>query len=759
VCFACVGAIRLASFYRAKPNDIRNSVGNEPALATIRGVIVTEPYIDSNEWRFAQFAYTDRGSSFYLRITEAKTVNGWAKTSGIVRVRVNEPVMDLKTGDYVQIYCWLDRFTGVSNPGEFDIAKYLSLKGIFVGASVESRDAIERLQSNAASVYAKIRGMLQKTATQALLGQSEPQDEADRLLLALVLGYRVDIDRGTIKAFRQTGLLHFICLSGMNFGIVIGFVWWVCKTAGQMKPGRAVVCMIAAVLFLLVVPDNAPALRAAVMCFAFCAAFIFRRKSNPFNTLALAAIALLLIRPTELFEADWQLSFASVLGILLFEKHINSFLQDKSSGWFGELDKPGLLTRTAAIITSAIGSVFAVSLAAWMTSAGILLYHFHMIQLLTSVWTVLASPLIGLVSLLGYLKLIIALFLPSVAAAMGTITGLLADLLIQIVKLFASLDISGILIGRTNGAAVLLFYGLIVFAFFFRLRHPTLKKVICAAAVLALVAMLGLPKWQRAHSNRLVVTTLDVGHGQTILAELPGGTNILFDAGSLSRNDIGTRVVVPFLQYSGIGKLDAVIISHGDIDHMNGLLEILDDCPAGVIYSNDIFFNDQQNRPTVEFLRKEIFKKDVETRPAEGKIQVASTATVKMLWPSSEIYENNQISSNDKSAVTMIEYAGRQVLICSDIEKFAQREILRLYPAIKADILITPHHGSVKTLEPSFLDKIGPNIIISSCSKSSYEKGQVIEDPNFYYTGRDGAVTVRVSEDGTVETNAFRIKK
>ncbi|MCJ7777144.1 MAG: DUF4131 domain-containing protein, partial [Sedimentisphaerales bacterium] len=186
VCFACVGAIRLASFYRAKPNDIRNSVGDEPALATIRGVIVTEPYIDSNEWAFSKFAYTDRGSSFYLRITEAETVEGWAKTSGIVRVRVNEPVLDLKAGYYVQIYCWLDRFTGASNPGEFDIAKYLSRKGIFVGASVESRDAIERLQSNAASVYAKIRGMLQKIATQALLGQSEPQDGADRLLLALV---------------------------------------------------------------------------------------------------------------------------------------------------------------------------------------------------------------------------------------------------------------------------------------------------------------------------------------------------------------------------------------------------------------------------------------------------------------------------------------------------------------------------------------------------------------------------------------------
>ena len=94
-------------------------------------MIATKPYTDSNDWAFSKFTHTDRGSSFYLEITEAETVNGWAKTSGIVRVRVNEPVMDLKAGDYVQIYCWLDRFTGASNPGEFDIAKYLSRKGSF----------------------------------------------------------------------------------------------------------------------------------------------------------------------------------------------------------------------------------------------------------------------------------------------------------------------------------------------------------------------------------------------------------------------------------------------------------------------------------------------------------------------------------------------------------------------------------------------------------------------------------------------------
>ena len=761
VCFACLGAIRLESFYQPKANDIRNSVGDEPTLATVRGVIATRPYTDSNDWAFSKFTHTDRGSSFYLKMTEAETVNGWAKTSGIVRVRVNEPVLDLKAGDYVQIYCWLDRFTGASNPGEFNIEKYLSRKGIFVGASVESRDAIERgLQGNAASVYAKIRGMLQKIATQALLGQSEPQDGADRLLLALVLGYRVDIDRGTIKAFRQTGLLHFICLSGMNFGIVIGFVWWVCKTAGLMKPGRAVVCMITAVLFLLVVPENAPAFRAAVMCFAFCAAFIFRRKSNPFNTLALAAIALLLIRPTELFEADWQLSFASVLGILLFAKPIENYLREKASDLFGEPDKWGLPGRTIAKIASAIGSVFAVSLAAWMTSAGILLYHFHTIQLLTSVWTVLASPLIGLVSLLGYLKLIIAIFLPSVAGVMGTIVGRLADLIIWIVKLFAGLDISGILIGKTNGAAILLFYGLIVFVFLFRLRNQTLKKVICTATAVVIIAMLAMPKWQRAHSNNLVVTTLDVGHGQAILAELPGGAKILFDAGSLGRSNIGTRVVSPFLQYSGIGKLDALVISHGDIDHINGIPEVVDDCRTGFVYASNAFFEDK--RQTSGFLRGELKQKNVAAREINDFPQMVGSATIKVLWPDKDVLENDGISDNDKSIVTMIEYAGRQILICSDIEKFAQKEITRLYPDLKADVLIAPHHGSAKTLEPSFLDKIGPNIIISSCSESSYKKGQVIrlqEDPNSYYTGRDGAVTVHVSKQGTIEANTFAKEK
>jgi competence protein ComEC len=754
--FTCLGGIRLASFNNASPNDIRNLVGNVSTPAAIRGVIVTEPYIDGNDWRFSQFTPTDRSSSFYLELTEAEATTGWTKTSGLVRVRVNEPIFDLPAGSRVQMYCLLNKFKGPTNPGEFDIAKYMAGNGVFVAGSCDSRQSIEILPDiNTNEPFTKAKSWLRKLTINALLDSPYPQSESENLLLALILGYRTNIDKETYSAFRKTGLLHFVCLSGMNFAMVIGFVWWVCKTIGLMKPGRAIVCTITAAVFLMVVPENAPALRAAVICFAFCASFIFRRNSNPFNSLALAAIVLLLMKPTGIFQPDWQLSFVSVLGILLFSKPIQNFLDERVYEWFAKPENKTRLGRVAFKATSLIISAFAVSMAAWFANTGILLYHFSYVQFLAPVWTVIVSPLIGIISLLGYLKLFVAIFLPSVSAIMGIIVNHFSDLLIWLVKLLASIDISQILISKTNVAVILLFYTLILFAFFFPLRRQILKNIICTAAIVILAVSLALPWWQRTHDNNLTVTVLDVGHGQAILAQLPGGNSILLDAGSLNRTDVGTRVISPFLQYNGIKTIDAVVISHPDIDHINGLLETLDNCKAKNVYSDDLFFNDRKNNTAVKFLREGLIQKGIELKPVENNIPVNRSATVKFVWPDKTTYEDDKIGANDKSVVMMIEYANRKILICSDIEKLAQNEILRLYPDLKADILIMPHHGSAKTSEPSFAAKTCAAVTIASCSKSSYEKGQVIKSRQGLYTGLDGAITVRVSKQGVINTTSF----
>jgi competence protein ComEC len=389
-CFVCLGAIRLTSFYQARPNDIRNLVGDEPRLATIRGLIITEPYVNSHpQWAFARFQPGDPTSSFYLKVRQVQTTGGWAKVIGTVRVQVDEPVLDLKAGDYVQAYCWLDRFRQPSNPGQFDTARYLARRDVFIAASVKSRDGIELLGSHHKGAFVKIKGKLSQTAAQALLGSPSPEDPNESLLQALLLGCRRNIDSETYQAFRKTGLLHFISLSGMHLGILIGIIWWLCKTAGLMKRAQAAVCIIAIAVFLLIVPPRAPTLRAAIIGWAFCVSFFFRRQPNSLNTLSLAAIILLLIRPTQLFEADWQLSFASVLAIILFADQIHLRIYEKVTNIssFRKAPESNLFSHIITELRRYVLGMFSVGLAAWSGGAGILLYHFCTINPLTSIWT------------------------------------------------------------------------------------------------------------------------------------------------------------------------------------------------------------------------------------------------------------------------------------------------------------------------------------------------------------------------------------
>jgi competence protein ComEC len=756
ICFACLGAVRLIDFGQPESGDIRNFVADKRKLATIRGLIVTEPYIDKNrDWEFAKFTHNDPASSFYLKLGEVKTVNGWAKAAGTVRVQVAGPVLDLKAGDYVQAYCWLDRFKQATNPGQFDTARYLTRKNVFIAASVKSRDGIELLEGSPAGVFTKVRRKLRETATQALVGDLLLEDRSRGLLEALLLGYRGNIDSETYRAFRKTGLLHFISLSGMHLGILMGIVWWLCKTAGLMKRGRAVICIIAIGVFLLIVPPRAPTVRAAIICFVFCASFFFRRKSNSLNTLSLAAIILLLIRPTQLFEAGWQLSFASVLGILLFANRIHFFLYERITNqpWLEKATKSKLFFRVISKPGPYLLSLFSVGLAAWLGGAGILLYHFYTINPLTSIWTVIAFPFVALILTVGFLKIILSFLLPTVAAVLGVIVTGLADLLIWIVKLITHLDISQILIGRVSLVPIILYYGFVLFAGFVYFRRPVIKKAVCAVMVLTMITFLGVLSWQRTHRDNLIMTCLDVGHGQAILAQLPGKANVLFDTGSLYKNDVGRRIVASFLDYSGINKINCVVISHNDVDHINGIPEVAEYCKVDSIYANDVFFSKTDKWGTAKFLEESLNKKGLKIQPLDKELDLSNSAKVKILWPNEQIYADVELSDNDKSAVCLIEFGGSEILLCSDIEKFAQRELLRLLPDLKPEVVFVPHHGLANTLENAFLEKLGADILICSCGLRQYERRQTtgaeIKSKPFY-TARDGAVTVCINKTGAL---------
>jgi len=753
LCFVSLGALRLMVFQRPAAQDIQNLVGNERTLATVRGRICTRPYRRRQDWCFAKFAFSDPTSTFYLKTTQIKTEPNWTDTTGTIRVRVAEPTPNLRLGDIIQLYCWLYRFEAPTNPGQFDLAAYLKRRDIHLGASVPSRDAIEVQRGTRRNLLGRLRGRLSEVASYALLGDGT--EDPNGLLEALLLGNRENIDRQTYEAFRKTGLLHMISLSGLHLGIFVGLIWWLAKAAGLLKRGRAFVCIVATAAFLMVVPPRAPTVRAAVIVWAFCIAILLRRHTNPLNTLCLAAIILLLIRPTQLFEVGWQLSFAAVTGILAFTNPIESFIGHWTSRWLRQKKSPvNLVARIIGRIGTGAMRLFSMGLAAWIGGAGILLYHFYTITPLTCLWTVVVFPLVVLILTLGFFKIILFFLLPTLSHLLGFLANAGTWLLIRIVKLLAIADINCILIGHVALWVIVLYYGLVLFARFGRTRHILLKKGLCVMAALALVGHIGVLKWQRTHRDEIRMTCLDVGHGQAILVQLPGTKNLLFDAGSMYRSDVGSQVVLPFLDYMGISHLHAIVISHSDIDHINGIPEIVDRRQIDHIYADEAFFTQTDANSPPDVLAKHLHKKGHTIEQVPSKLQ-GRAATVSTLWPIGIPNDQANLSDNDRSLVSQITCAGVSILLCSDIEAFAQQRIMALHPNLTAQVVVVPHHGSKTTRSEPFLPSLQPEVaIVSSGPRQLNLRQPPTADfhPEYFFTAKNGAVTVCVGSGGMVET-------
>lgn len=530
-----------------------------------------------------------------------------------------------------------------------------------------------------------------------------------------------------------------------------------------MKPGRAIVCIFAIALFLLVVPARAPTVRAAIMGWVFCASLIFRRRPNAINTLSLAAIVLLLIRPTQLFEAGWQLSFGTVLGILLFEHRIKYVIDDAGERLASELDyrKSWIAARLVRKAITGPLRMFSVGLAAWLGGAGILLYHFGSITPLASIWTVLVFPLVGAILTLGFSKILLFFLLPTLSGIPGVVVTGLAAVLIWVVKLIGRADFLHILIGHVPLWPVVLYYCFIAFGVFARFRRPVVKKVVWAAMAVIMVVIVGGMKWRRTYPSELVVTCLDVSHGQAIFAQFPGGGNALFDAGSLHISDVGRRIVTPFLDYKGISRIDTVFLSHNDIDHINGIPEVVESCEVRRIYANEAFFEDAGQWGAPKFLSDLLNQAGLGIEQVSAGVEFGGKVRIKSLWPNEHTVAAEQFTENDKSLVLLIEFAGRRILLCSDIEKAAQKQIIRLNPDLHADIVVVPHHGSTRTAEPGFLKRLKADILIYSCGRREYEglrEANAAESGEHFYTPEHGAISIRIGEDGSmrIETGARR---
>ncbi|MHC5141661.1 MAG: DNA internalization-related competence protein ComEC/Rec2 [Planctomycetota bacterium] len=749
-----LGAVRSYSITETPPNHITGYLHSERELATLQGKVISSVRTDESSRGLSAIPWLSSQSSFYLMTESVHTPGGWQKATGKVRVQISEPVAHVRPGNTVRVDCWLSHFSPPANPGQFDLQKHMHRRGVYLAASVPIAEGVEVVNPSVL-LLPKTRSALYHLASDALLDETATDNTVRSLTSALLLGQRRDLSPQIMAAFRNTNLAHFISLSGMHVGILAGSLWWLIRITGLTKRPRAVLCIALILLYAMIVPARAATMRAVFISCFFFASVLFNRQAGALNTLSFSAMALLFVHPYDLFSAGWQLSFLSVLGILLFFRAIQFHFLTK---FFYPVAAylPKRLTGLKSLLRIAIDWL-AVGISVWITTAPILLHYFGQINLLSPLWTVLVLPLVSLILCAGFAKILLSALFPTIASVFGWMLHQTATGFGNIVILLSKIDFFRVVSYRSGVWLVFTLYFLMLAIC---LLPPWCWRIRKGVLILILACFLypGISSnLEIKNRDGLSITCLSVGHGQAVVLTAPGNEHFLFDAGSITNRNIANKTILPFLQHQNIFSLEAVCLSHGDLDHINAVGDIAATVNIKNIYANQVLLDSAQE-PSIE---KDVCQTLTQMNRTVKPFQDYSGhkgLTIKSIWPDEAILLEPSVSENDKSEILLIEYVGRKILLCGDIERASQKRLINQSPDLTADVLILPHHGSTTNLDAHFVESLKPAVVVASCSKRSVKNAfHPPEESSIqaFYTASNGAVTININANGDLCTNPF----
>jgi competence protein ComEC len=257
-----------------------------------------------------------------------------------------------------------------------------------------------------------------------------------------------------------------------------------------------------------------------------------------------------------------------------------------------------------------------------------------------------------------------------------------------------------------------------------------------------------------AERGDLKCTFLSVGHGCAVLLELPDGTTLLYDAGTLGSGQRAQRAVQEALWSAGRSRLDAVIISHADVDHFSGVAGLLETVPTGEALFAQSFLDFEQS--SVRSLCESAARAGVPLRLLwQGdRLRADPNVLIDVLHPPCG---KGDALDNANSVVLHVRYAGRTILLTGDLEDSGLQALLSL-PAEPVDVMLSPHHGSRDANPPELAAWARPKFVVASAGAPGVVKALTpIYEPYgvVLSTAESGAVTVVIGPDGELSVTEF----
>jgi competence protein ComEC len=732
------GALLLANANLLAPDHISHIAKDEPASVFLRGRVANDP-------SGAENFYGQKRRTFLLRTEWIRLGKISRPSSGLIMVDMPDDGSSVEFLDQIVLEGELSTIPAFRNPGAFDYDEYMKRKGVYALLRVRDADAFhvtkghkDIIRSSAYRLRRAIRVLINK--------YFNIKDAA--LLEAVMIGDRSKLTQGTKEGFVKTGTVHILAISGLHVGLIAAIFLALLKFLRIPKKPRYIAVIFIIVFYALISGSNPPVLRASIIFAILVMGYILEREPQALNSLGAAAVLILIANPNNLFDASFQLSFVAILSIILIEPNLK--------GIFGIEEKAPSKSRMGRAGPYLVNAL-SVSIAAFLGTAPFIARYFNIISPVSILANIVIIPMLFfLMSALVAFLIAAFLFGPSVSY-FALVTSWIEKILFAANNVFLKFPFAYVRIPSPSAATIGLYCASLFFLLSrgpFRFGGVTIPKRRISMVVLFVWSAFVWTGAARENDGCLRATFLDVGHGDSIYIEFPGGGNMLIDGGKgalQDRFDIGASIVGPFLWNRGAGSIDAVVLTHPDEDHMGGLLYILENFKVGCVIDNGWDKTDSAvYKRYVEIMKTNRTRRV--TASGGDEISGFGSSKVYVLNPPENI--NESMSLNDASLVLKVVSKNTSILLCGDVgEKGIKNLISEHGKALKSDILVVPHHGgkvgSEEALE-NFLTLVRPKEAVISSSRSDLAKAnprRMIDmltslKSNGYETGTDGAVTL-----------------
>lgn len=650
---------------------------------------------------------------------------------GLIQVTLANPATEVETGERLRMPLRLSRPRAYRNPGGFDYGAWLAREGIYVVATGKG-NAVVRLGREEGNVKAWF-ATLRRKAIAAMATHLPPRSAG--LLQGLILGERRHLPQDLDEAFRRAGVYHVLAVSGFNVAVLAVAVYLTLGFLGLPRRAVAAVSLAVIVGFAFLVGGSPSVVRATIMAGLFLTGAILGRESAPMNTLAAAALVILVWHPLAVLDVGLQLSFVATAGLI--------YLTSPFDRWLGSLGLPRWL-----------GTLLAASAAAQLAVTPIMAVHFNQTSTLGVLANILVVPLSGLATILGVAGLAAEVLWDSLAGWIFLSSWWVLLLLRWMVKAIATIPWALL---HPPTPPILLISALYTLLLLLpQTGRGRLWRLGTVGTGLVAVGLTALLFWPAA-PGKLRVVFLDVGQGDATFIELPGGTRLLVDGGrgpGLGL-DIGERVIAPFLWQQGIYRLDAVVMTRAHPEQAGGLEAIVRGFRVREFWEAGTL----DGEPGLEGLRRALGVSRVPRRIlSRGERIWLDGAVLTVLHPPPSATPDQTDAGRERNGGSLalrLDHGLASILLTSWQDGRDESEWLRLGLPVRSLLLKVPGHGAHGSTTRAFLRETWPHWAVISVGRNwfGHPAPQVLArlveaGTSLYRTDRDGAVIVEIDGRG-----------